>query len=211
MKKAVKGSKKRTNNRQAKVINFDFKVNEAYNSTNKHNESIDNIIGEVFTMNDQSPNSLHSKGTNFKEDDKSEINNQSTLYQNFEDYKCIRHQNSQKSWKANSEIRIESEKHPFQDGPYAKNKGVVSYSVKKPTKINKKQPHSLNTSNKKPLAIKSGHKSPEKSNLKSNLVNQMHKRYSKSKNDKRKRNLSGTIEIIETPEIYIGRLTAIFR
>jgi hypothetical protein len=145
MKRAVKQSKRKTTNRaKNKVMSFDFRVDED-SPFYKDTESIDNIIGDVFTMNQNSPCSEQSKSIPYKNNMGSEITKQFTQFQ---DYKCNQKSDPQELGKINREVSIDLRK-PALINKVKKVKMQVN-NVQKQYKTGDAQDYSYAISDKKP-------------------------------------------------------------
>lgn len=211
MKKAVKGVKRKMDknrpNANKKIMNFDFTVQESLqkqNTIEKDSSTVDNIIGEAFTLNDNSPATIHSKLMPYQDNMNHNINNQFKIYQNYQDFDTNRDKTSQASFKAKSEVYNDGSRKEFVKNPYAKQDKFMTNSVKKPSVSYKKQPNSVGVSSVgKRSKPNSGQRSPLKtaSKLLKEDIKRTSKKHGRSKDSRRKRNFSGTIESADDPEI----------
>lgn len=211
MKKAVKGVKRKMDknnpNTNKKIMNFDFTVQESLQKQNTMEEdssTVDNIIGEAFTLNNNSPTTVHSKLMPYQDNISHNINNQFKLYQNYQDFDTNRDRTSQASFKAKSEVYNDGSRKVFIDNPYTKQEKFMINSVKKPNVNYKKQPNSAGVSStSKRSKPNSGQRSPLKtaSKLLKEDSKKIGKKHGRSKDSRRKRNFSGTIESADDPEI----------
>jgi hypothetical protein len=213
MKKAVKGSKRKSDKRSPyankQIMNFDFTAEEEllhkYGPSEKDSSTVDNIIGEAFTLDDNFSATVHSKPVVYKTN--TDIDKQFTIYQNYQDYDANRDRMSHASFKANSDIVYnDGSRKEFDINPYAKQGKVVMNSVKKPIVNYNKQPYPYSlgaSSNCRGSKPNSGQRSPLRASSKmlKEESKKLIKKHVRSKETRRKRNFSGTIESADAPGI----------
>jgi hypothetical protein len=213
MKKAVKGGKRKSDKRSPyankQIMNFDFTAEEELHYKNdpsdKDSSTVDNIIREAFTVDDNFSATEHSKPVAYKTN--TDIDNHFTICQNYQDFDANRDRMSHASFKANSDIVYnDRSRKEFDMNPYAKQGKVVMNSVKKPIVNYNKQPYPYSlgaSSNCKESRPNSGQRSPLRASSKilKEESKKMIKKHVRSKETRRKRNFSGTIESADAPGI----------
>ena len=213
MKKAVRATKKNNSNPRPhankKVMNFDFwvdttQVNDAQG--NNISDASDNIIVEAYTLKEGSPSTINSNLMPYQDKPTKEAPGQFSLYKNYEGFGTNRHQISQNSWKANSEIVGTNSHQELLNNPYSKEGKFNINSVKKPTGYHKKQPYSCVASNHQNSRPTSAKRTPMKSSTKAKSNSKERPRAPSHKSNKvrrsrKRRNMSGSIESAENPEI----------
>lgn len=190
-------------------MNFDFwvdttQINEPQDINNS--DTSDNIIVEAYTLKEDSPSTINSNLMPYQDKPPKGIPEQFSLYQNYEGFGTNRHQISQHSWKANSEIVGNNSHQELLNNPYSKDGKFNINSVKKPAGYHKKQPYSCVASNHQNSRPTSAKRSPMKSSTKSRSNSKERPRApshksNKARNSRKRRNMSGSIESAEDPEI----------